>query len=274
MATHDSFMAAILDHPEQDGPRAAYADWLDDRCAERAEFIRAQLLLATAAPRKPRHPSTLGVLARLAIPVYGAKLSTNRLSQYKEELASHQALMAQRAQAFLRQSELFKWGDVRGDLGLPSIAYTGWSGTVRNDLSFGIKLTENGHYRFLFDWQRGFVEKVSLTFDDFITYGSGLLRASPLQHIRINAKSIDGRYRNHWEESSRNALKIPDGTAVNLSLEIKSVPWSVVVEIWQAEPLRAINLYTNRLGYPDRTSLVERLPADLHRLVTTSAGIV
>lgn len=36
----------VLEHPQDDAPRLAYADWLDDQCSPRAEFIRVQCRLA------------------------------------------------------------------------------------------------------------------------------------------------------------------------------------------------------------------------------------
>jgi uncharacterized protein (TIGR02996 family) len=45
--THDAFLQAIFDAPEDDTPRLVYADWLDEHGEpERAEFIRVQIQLA------------------------------------------------------------------------------------------------------------------------------------------------------------------------------------------------------------------------------------
>ncbi len=47
MATAEAFLEAIIGRPDDDGPRLAYADWLDERGdAARAEFIRVQIALA------------------------------------------------------------------------------------------------------------------------------------------------------------------------------------------------------------------------------------
>ena len=46
MTREEAFLADILEHPDEDGPRLVYADWLEDQGdADRAEFIRAQLEL-------------------------------------------------------------------------------------------------------------------------------------------------------------------------------------------------------------------------------------
>jgi uncharacterized protein (TIGR02996 family) len=45
--THDAFLQAIIESPDDDAPRLVYADWLDDHGdADRAVFIRAQCALA------------------------------------------------------------------------------------------------------------------------------------------------------------------------------------------------------------------------------------
>lgn len=46
MNTDADFLAAILDRPDDDGPRLAYADHLDDRGEPRGQFIRVQCALA------------------------------------------------------------------------------------------------------------------------------------------------------------------------------------------------------------------------------------
>lgn len=50
MVEAESFLAAILDKPDDDGPRLVYADWLEERGeTARAEFIRVQIELARDA---------------------------------------------------------------------------------------------------------------------------------------------------------------------------------------------------------------------------------
>jgi uncharacterized protein (TIGR02996 family) len=56
--THDAFLQAILDEPEDDTPRLVYADWLDDNGdPARAEFIRLQCRLAGLAEDDPQRPA-------------------------------------------------------------------------------------------------------------------------------------------------------------------------------------------------------------------------
>lgn len=51
MPDHAAFIATICDRPTEDGPRLVYADWLEEQGdADRAEFIRVQVKLATIPP--------------------------------------------------------------------------------------------------------------------------------------------------------------------------------------------------------------------------------
>jgi uncharacterized protein (TIGR02996 family) len=50
----EPFLRAILEHPDDDGPRLVYADWLDKQGdTARAEFIRVQCRLASLGPNDP-----------------------------------------------------------------------------------------------------------------------------------------------------------------------------------------------------------------------------
>src|SRR6187399_705447 len=44
-----SLLQAVLDSPEEDGPRLVYADWLNERGDPRGEFILLQCELARSA---------------------------------------------------------------------------------------------------------------------------------------------------------------------------------------------------------------------------------
>jgi len=46
----------VFESPDDDGPRLVYADWLDERCDPRGEFIRLQLALAALLPSHPDRP--------------------------------------------------------------------------------------------------------------------------------------------------------------------------------------------------------------------------
>ncbi|MFO0795931.1 MAG: TIGR02996 domain-containing protein [Gemmataceae bacterium] len=58
MSAAPALLAAIRDRPDDDTPRLAYADWLDDAGdAARAEFVRVQVRLARLADHDPARPA-------------------------------------------------------------------------------------------------------------------------------------------------------------------------------------------------------------------------
>src|SRR5262245_20537259 len=61
MTDKDALLRNICAHPEDDAPRLVYADWLEEHGEgadlARADFIRAQVALARAAPDDPAIPS-------------------------------------------------------------------------------------------------------------------------------------------------------------------------------------------------------------------------
>jgi uncharacterized protein (TIGR02996 family) len=54
MSGQDDFLTAVLERPDDDTLRLVYADWLQERGDPRAEFIRVQIALASAAPDDPQ----------------------------------------------------------------------------------------------------------------------------------------------------------------------------------------------------------------------------
>jgi uncharacterized protein (TIGR02996 family) len=66
MKHDDAFLQAIIEAPNDDGPRLVYADWLDDHAQpERAEFIRVQCELARMPADDPRRVELEAVERRL-----------------------------------------------------------------------------------------------------------------------------------------------------------------------------------------------------------------
>ena len=54
MSDHDALLAAICDQPDEDTPRLAFADWLDENDEpDRAAFVRAQIELARTPAWEP-----------------------------------------------------------------------------------------------------------------------------------------------------------------------------------------------------------------------------
>jgi uncharacterized protein (TIGR02996 family) len=58
MSAEPALLAAIRAHPDDDTPRLAYADWLDDAgLAARSEFVRVQVQLARLPDHDPARPA-------------------------------------------------------------------------------------------------------------------------------------------------------------------------------------------------------------------------
>jgi uncharacterized protein (TIGR02996 family) len=53
MTAEEAFLQAILTAPDDDTPRLAYADWLEERGDARSEFLRLHLALRSLSPDHP-----------------------------------------------------------------------------------------------------------------------------------------------------------------------------------------------------------------------------
>src|SRR5262245_57451036 len=62
MSNETSFLRAIADDPERDGPRLVFADWLTERGDPRGELIRLQVELARPGPQLPDHEVRVAAL--------------------------------------------------------------------------------------------------------------------------------------------------------------------------------------------------------------------
>src|SRR5262245_49176914 len=51
-----AFLRAVIEHPEDDGPRLVFADWLDERGDPLGDFIRTQCEYACLPPRNQGGP--------------------------------------------------------------------------------------------------------------------------------------------------------------------------------------------------------------------------
>jgi uncharacterized protein (TIGR02996 family) len=59
MTSDESFLAAIIESPDDDSPRLIYADWLEDHGQpDRAEFIRVACTLEKLGEDDPRRTCT------------------------------------------------------------------------------------------------------------------------------------------------------------------------------------------------------------------------
>jgi uncharacterized protein (TIGR02996 family) len=65
MNEHDRFIQEILSHPDDDGRRLRYADWLEARGDPRGEYLRLECELANLPNDSPDRPAAAGRLRRL-----------------------------------------------------------------------------------------------------------------------------------------------------------------------------------------------------------------
>jgi uncharacterized protein (TIGR02996 family) len=68
MSEEQALLAAIIAHPEEDTPRLAYADWLDENEAPiQADFIRTRCRLASCSAADPDYPDLIERRAELLV---------------------------------------------------------------------------------------------------------------------------------------------------------------------------------------------------------------
>jgi uncharacterized protein (TIGR02996 family) len=85
--SHDAFLKAIIDNPDDESLRLIYADYLDEQGDLRADFLRVQCALASLAYDDPRRKALDARERKLLGPVV-AQLLGARLHQFLEEPAT------------------------------------------------------------------------------------------------------------------------------------------------------------------------------------------
>lgn len=189
MNDEDALIRAIVANPDEDTPRLIYADFLDEvagpdrpEAARFARFIRAHILLDQPAPKKPRQPGFLGLLARMCIPVHGALATQFRLDRYKVELTEWVQADQDRRQA---QDTVDEWF-----IGIHTTTETRFGGfPLRND------------------WRRGFLWRIHCTMGYWMLCGPNLAKRIPLTKVAITDKTpLEGvSWHNQDSPTSRRA---------------------------------------------------------------------
>jgi uncharacterized protein (TIGR02996 family) len=177
-----AFLADICASPADDTPRLVYADWLNENGqGERAEFIRVQVELAKAravvevveggflfyAGRRFDGPAVIEEGA-------GRDLLPLRL-RARELLKAHEDGWLEGLLPGLELLNLLD-DDERG----PGAEW--WDGKAR---------LETHHA-----WRRGFVAEVSLTLADWLAHGPALVRAAPLERVRLSDREPQDYHNN------------------------------------------------------------------------------
>lgn len=146
--TEQTFIAAILADPADDGPRLAYADWLMERGDPRGEFIAVQCRIAGLE------------CAQAWLRLQGR--------QHNNGPCRCGRCVLQR-----RERELFRF-DMAGELppGWPITLTTG------NAPSTSRRVSSMAYVR------RGFIAEVHCTIADWMQHGPALVRACPIEVFR------------------------------------------------------------------------------------------
>lgn len=138
-----------------------------DGRADRAELIRVQCELGRSDPTKPVRPSTVGILARAAIPFGGAVAAQQRMDRYAAELDVYAEQMGRRAAYRRRERELL----------MQTPAVHQWLGPA-------LALTVAGEP--VEEWfSRGFVSRVHARLADWQQHAPALLAAHPLERVEV-----------------------------------------------------------------------------------------
>lgn len=73
----NAFLSAIIENPDDDGPRLMYADWLTEHGDSRGEFIRVQCELATMPPEEKERREKLLELESALLKAHGQQWTSS-----------------------------------------------------------------------------------------------------------------------------------------------------------------------------------------------------
>src|SRR5262249_49135917 len=86
---HDDFVRAIIENPDDDGPRLVFADWLEEHGQlERAEFIRVQIELARLQKEDERRAG-LETREKMLLEKNTRRWFGDRLKEFLEQPLQH-----------------------------------------------------------------------------------------------------------------------------------------------------------------------------------------
>lgn len=192
MDTGAALLAAVRARPDDDTPRLAYADWLDDAAGDlpdpdaaraRAAFIRLQCEVAVPPPPEP-WPS----LAAQLLPIVGFH---RRADEHRAALVAHAARLADRA---AKENEAL---DLAGRFGHPTGPWTLEFLAAAGGESAG---WECGC------WTRGFIEWLQLPGADWLARADAILTSQPVRHVVLTTAPGLRVNRTEWIDLSSRGL--------------------------------------------------------------------
>lgn len=159
------FLAQVVAHPDDDGPRLVAADWLDERGDPRGEFIRVQVELAR-------------------MPAYEYICLDLDWSDAGHSDDCRRAVALRKRSQDLLDDHWARWTHDTFDDLAPDVGVS----TGGDDLHVTLygrpgRRDEIGDFRC--EFRRGFVEQATVTTADFLRHADALRAAAPLRRVRL-----------------------------------------------------------------------------------------
>jgi len=190
-----ALFAAICDAPDDDAPRLIYADWLDEHGdPERAEFIRIQCRLAEFQRLVEQRSLDTSLAAR----------GINELDPREQELLG----------AHARRWFDGPWFNESWDRVF--ITSERMCAVTHRD-SDGREL--DWPTRLLFEFHRGFVERIEVSVDDFVQFAQDLLAIAPLKVVQQFDSYI------HWRGYKLSKTEVPKTATASEVLRLLADEW-------------------------------------------------
>lgn len=183
MSERDALLRAILQHPDDDTPRLIFADWLDEHGeADRAEFIRAQCLIACVVGDR---------IAGEPLPQPPAGLTHCRDVNCLYPSQKHRNTWCNFCTARHREPELLKAHVLYAGKGywhvwLPEALRPIRGVTMRVDAGDTLSILDGDGVWAQVGFARGFIDRVSLPRRAVAAHVSQALRVQPLRCIAVS----------------------------------------------------------------------------------------
>ena len=169
MTDRDALLAAIIANPDEDTPRLAYADLIQEAGEEeRAEFIRVQCELARMGHTHEDLSKAMNLYARY---LKRAPVALNAKTPATLLLRVHIAL----------ENHAWNW------MGQPSFCVVaGGFATICDTAADGLRGTA--------EFRRGFVEHITCTAADWLAHADGILKQHPVRKVVLTTRPYRMRF--------------------------------------------------------------------------------
>lgn len=215
---HAQFLQAIIEAPDDDTPRLVYADWLEEYGGDlaRAEFIRVQMEL--------EHFSQCEFL-------------TTPHDKPCYRTARSISICCRHCVLHRRERELL---DVTAH-------WSGWTHQAFDHLACDVGVATDGHSQrvilysehkehlgvFRCDFRRGFVERISLSSQDWLAHADELVKAAPIREVELTTlpeivfvHGINGKlvFESKWPRIKFTMTPRPETHALHWAGSVVEVP--------------------------------------------------